>query len=81
MKEDMKDLTWSQFVTIGEDVKEKTGKWFVAFIPNRGTHYLQMAMQSAGLWYFDEEGKIFLERQSSDPRNDADPKKRLTRKS
>ncbi|MCD5075587.1 ABC transporter substrate-binding protein [Enterococcus gallinarum] len=59
-EEDMKDLTWSQFVTIGEDVKEKTGKWFVAFIPNRGTHYLQMAMQSAGLWYFDEEGKIFL---------------------
>ena len=32
-EEDMKDLTWSQFVTIGEDVKEKTGKWFVAFIP------------------------------------------------
>ncbi len=27
-EEDMKDLTWSQFVTIGEDVKEKTGKWF-----------------------------------------------------
>ncbi len=35
-------------------------KWFVAFIPNRGTHYIQMAMQSAGLWYFDEDGNIFL---------------------
>ena len=59
-QEDMQDLTWSEFVQIGKDVKEKTGKWFVAFIPNRGTHYIQMAMQSAGLWYFDENGDIYL---------------------
>ncbi|ALV21995.1 ABC transporter substrate-binding protein [Carnobacterium antarcticum] len=58
--EDMQDLTWSEFVQIGKDVKEKTGKWFVAFIPNRGTHYMQMAMQSAGLWYFDDQGKVFF---------------------
>ncbi|WP_236620731.1 extracellular solute-binding protein [Carnobacterium inhibens] len=50
-EEDMQNLTWSKFVDIGKDVKEKTGKWFVAFIPNRGTHYIQMAMQSAGVWY------------------------------
>lgn len=59
-EEDMQNLTWSKFVQIGKDVKDKTGKWFVAFIPNRGTHYIQMAMQSAGVWYFDEDGKIFL---------------------
>lgn len=58
--EDMQDLTWFEFVEIGKDVKEATGKWFVAFIPNRGTHYIQMAMQSAGLWYFDENGEIYL---------------------
>lgn len=57
---ELTNLTWSKFVEIGETVKEKTGKWFVAFIPNRGTHYIQMAMQSAGLWYFDEDGNIFL---------------------
>ncbi|MDE1547801.1 ABC transporter substrate-binding protein [Jeotgalibaca caeni] len=59
-EEDMQDLTWSEFVDIGKDVKEKTGKWFLTFIPSRGTHYIQMAMQSAGLWYFDENGDVFL---------------------
>lgn len=59
-EKDMQDLTWSKFVEIGKEIKAKTGKWFVAFIPNRGTHYIQMAMQSAGLWYFDKEGNIFL---------------------
>lgn len=57
---DLQNLTWSKFVEIGKNVKEKTDKWFVAFIPNRGTHYIQMAMQSAGLWYFDEKGEIYL---------------------
>lgn len=59
-QEDMQDLTWTEFVEIGKAVKEKTGKWFLVFIPGRGTHYMQMAMQSAGLWYFDENGEIFL---------------------
>lgn len=58
--DDMQNLTWSKFVEIGKDVKEKTGKWFVAFIPNRGTHYIQLAMQSAGLWYFDENGDPYF---------------------
>ncbi|WP_028273256.1 ABC transporter substrate-binding protein [Atopococcus tabaci] len=43
-QEDMQDLTWSEFVEIGKDVKEATGKWFLVFIPGRGTHYMQMAM-------------------------------------
>lgn len=59
-EEDMQDLTWSEFIQIGKDVKEKTGKWFVVFKPYKGTHYMQVAMQSAGLWYFDENGEIFL---------------------
>lgn len=59
-EQDMQDLTWSEFVSIGKEVKKKTGKWFLAFIPNRGTHYMQMAMQSAGLWYFDDKQEIFL---------------------
>lgn len=58
--DNLQDLTWSDFIQIGKDVKEKTGKWFVAFIPNRGTHYMQMAMQSAGVWYFDKEGKVYF---------------------
>ncbi len=55
-QEDMQNLTWSEFVDIGKDVKDATGKWFLAIVPGRGNHYLQMAMQSAGIWYFDEEG-------------------------
>lgn len=55
-EEDMQDITWSEFVEIGKDVKEATGQWFLVFIPGLGTHYMQLAMQSAGLWYFDENG-------------------------
>lgn len=56
--EDMENLTWSEFIEIGKAVKDATGKYFVAFIPSRGTHYMQMAMQSAGLWYYDENGEV-----------------------
>ncbi|HYF75115.1 MAG TPA: hypothetical protein VD757_00900 [Candidatus Nitrosocosmicus sp.] len=54
--EDMQNLTWSKFVKIGEDVKKKTGKWFIAMKPNTAKNYFQIAMQSAGLWYFNADG-------------------------
>ncbi|MEG1926539.1 MAG: ABC transporter substrate-binding protein, partial [Ruthenibacterium sp.] len=57
---DMQNLTWTQFIQIGKDVKEKTGKWMISILPYRSTHYINMAMQSAGLWYFDESGNINL---------------------
>ncbi|NLJ31187.1 MAG: extracellular solute-binding protein [Clostridiales bacterium] len=57
---DMENLTWSKFIQIGKDVKKKTGKWFVVFVPYKGTHYIQMAMQSCGLWYFNDSGEIYL---------------------
>lgn len=56
-EDDMKDLTWSQFVEIGKKVKEATGKYFVVFTPYKGTHYMQIALQSAGQWLTDSEGK------------------------
>ena len=40
-EDDMKDLTWSQFVEIGKKVKETTGKYFVVFTPYKGTHYME----------------------------------------
>lgn len=57
---DMQNLTWTQFIQIGKDVKEKTGKWMISILPYRSTHYINMAMQSAGSWYFDESGNINL---------------------
>lgn len=47
-EEDMQNLTWSEFVETGKGVPEATGKSFLVFIPRRGTHYFQMAMESAG---------------------------------
>ena len=55
-EEDMKDLTWSEFIEIGKKVKEATGKYFVVFTPYKGTHYIQIALQSSGEWLTKEDG-------------------------
>lgn len=52
--EDMKDITWDRFIEIGVDVKTKTGKYLVS---SQGYGDIVMMMaQSAGTWFFDEDG-------------------------
>lgn len=55
--EDLEDITWSEFVEIAKAVKAATGKYVVVFTPYKGTHYMQMALQSAGQWFYAEDGK------------------------
>jgi len=55
--EDLKDITWSQFIEIGKKVKEKTGKAMLTLDPN-SVNIIRDMMWSSGRWYFDENGNI-----------------------
>lgn len=55
--EDMKDITWDRFIEIGKDVKEKTGKAFLAFDKSDGG-IMRIMLQSAGSWYFNPDGSV-----------------------
>lgn len=57
-EEDMQNLTWDEFIEIGKDVKEQTGKAMIVDEANNKTSIMRIMMQSAGLWYFDQEGNI-----------------------
>ena len=57
--EDLVNITWDQFLEIGKNVKQKTGKAMVGFDVNDGG-LMRTIIQSAGKWYFDENGNINL---------------------
>ena len=52
---DVTDITWSRFIEIGKDVKEKTGMPILT-CEMGFADFLMMIPQSAGTWYFDDEG-------------------------
>lgn len=55
--EDLEDITWFELVEIAKKVKEVTGKYVFVFTPYKGTHYMQIALQSAGQWFYGEDGE------------------------
>ena len=55
--EDLVNITWDDFIEIGKNVKQKTGKAMLAFDLNDGG-LMRTMMQSAGKWYFDDNGEI-----------------------
>lgn len=54
---DMQDLTWEEFIKIGEDVKAATGLNLMTMDPS-DVGQLRMMLQSAGSWYTDPDGKV-----------------------
>lgn len=56
---DLEDITWSEFLVIAQEVKNKTGVAMIAFDPNDGG-LMRIMMQSAGQWYFDADGNPSL---------------------
>lgn len=54
--EDLNNITWDQFMNIGKQVKEKTGKDMISLDPADGGA-MRIMLQSAGQWYFDANGK------------------------
>ncbi|HEV7344501.1 MAG TPA: extracellular solute-binding protein [Devosia sp.] len=56
---DLDDITWDRLIEIGQDVKEKTGQTLLPIDPNASDMF-RMMMQSAGSWYFDDEGNVTI---------------------
>ena len=54
-EKDMEDITWDQFVEIGRDVYEKTGKYMLTLDPT-DFPIIRLIMQSAGRWYVTKDG-------------------------
>ena len=52
---DMQNLTWSEFISIGQKVKEITGIDMIIMCPE-GDMEGRLLYQSAGTWFFDENG-------------------------
>ncbi|MCR2823710.1 ABC transporter substrate-binding protein [Lederbergia panacisoli] len=53
--DDVRDIDWDQFITIGKTIRDKSGKGFLTLDPNDlGT--IRMMIQSAGSWYLKEDG-------------------------
>ena len=56
---DMQDLTWDDYFTLGEKLKEK-GHYLQTYNPNDISEF-QIMLQSAGSWFTDEDGKANFE--------------------
>ncbi|MCA1023809.1 ABC transporter substrate-binding protein [Halobacillus litoralis] len=54
--EDLKNITWDEYIAIGKDVKEKTGKDMLSLDPN-DLGLVRAMIQSAGTWYVKEDGE------------------------
>ena len=53
--DDLTDITWEEYLEIGEDIKEKTDTDLLTLDPN-DLGQIRMMIQSAGEWYTDEDG-------------------------
>lgn len=57
--DDLTNITWDQFIKIGEDVKKKTGMPMLTNVQGE-PDLLNMILQSAGISVFDKKGNISL---------------------
>lgn len=57
---DLENITWDEFIVIGQDVKEKTGTYMLPISPE-GNIEGRIMLQSTGQWYYDLEGKLNIE--------------------
>lgn len=58
-QQDMRRLTWEEYIAVAKKVREKTGKAMLSINPT-DLPLIRMMLQSAGAWYTDEEGKLYL---------------------
>ncbi len=60
--DDINNVTWDEFITIAQDVKEKTGTGIITLSTpiSEDANFQTVLMQSIGTWYFDSEGEIDL---------------------
>ena len=56
---DFTDITWSEYLKIGKDVLDKTGKPLLSAIAE-SPGLLMTMLQSAGTWMFDPNGEVYI---------------------
>ena len=56
---DFENITWDRFIELGKTVKAKTGIAMISAVGNQNDLVSTM-LHSAGSWYFDKDGKVFL---------------------
>ena len=57
--EDLENITWNEFADIAKEYKAKTGQYMLANDKSDGGLF-RIMLQSAGSWYFDNEGNPAL---------------------
>ncbi|MDT4762935.1 ABC transporter substrate-binding protein [Sphaerochaeta sp. PS] len=57
--QDLENITWDRFADIAKEYKAKTGQYLIANDKSDGGLF-RIMLQSAGSWYFDNEGKPAL---------------------
>ncbi|GHU72757.1 ABC transporter substrate-binding protein [Spirochaetia bacterium] len=57
--EDFNDITWERFIELGQIVKQKTGVSMVS-APAGSRDFVMIMLESAGKWFFDDNGKVFI---------------------
>lgn len=57
--DDFTDLTWEEYIEIGKDVYAKTGKSILSERSDK-PQVINIMLQSAGTWFFDEDGKTYI---------------------
>jgi lactose/L-arabinose transport system substrate-binding protein len=58
-QEDLETATWDEYIEIGEAIYEQSGV-LTADIAKIDMPNIDLMLQSAGAWYFDENGDIYL---------------------
>lgn len=57
--DDFRDITWTQYIELGKDILEKTGKPLGSNVAE-SPDLLMVMLQSAGTWMFHEDGEVFI---------------------
>jgi lactose/L-arabinose transport system substrate-binding protein len=57
--QDFNDITWDRFIELGKAVKEATGVAMVSTVAG-SSDFIMLMLQSAGKWFFDEQGRVFI---------------------
>jgi lactose/L-arabinose transport system substrate-binding protein len=56
---DFNDITWERFIELGQVVKRETGVAMVSTVAG-SSDFIMLMLQSAGKWFFDDEGKVTI---------------------
>jgi lactose/L-arabinose transport system substrate-binding protein len=56
---DFDNITWDRFIELGRTVKSRTGIAMISAVGNENDLVPAM-LQSAGSWFFDDSGKVYL---------------------